>query len=162
MGRNGNVMKLRTTAELDALIKGIGAAVSLSALVSLFFVGGIGGALIILLVPLCYFAVAYFLTMRFRSELMINIIDFDGVRSESRGEVVCELRWNEIGDFGVAEVRSGLFKGYYVYMSRIFVGDAVKHDIVKYYDPRICIVFPYTEETAYALREASGEKIDLA
>ena len=162
MRRNGNVMKLRTTAELDALIKGIGAVVSICALVSLFFVGSIGGALIILLVPLCYIAIAYFLMIKFRSELMINVINFDGVRSECRGEIVCELRWNEIGDFGVAEVRRGLFKGHYIYMSRIFVSDVIKHDIVKYYDPRICIVFPYTEETAYALREASGEKIDLA
>ena len=161
MRRSDYVMKLRTTAELDALIKGVGALISLSSLVSLFFVGSIGGALIILLVPLCCLAITYFLRLKFRSELMINVIDLDGVRSESRGEVVCELGWNEIGDFGVAEVRRGLFKGYYVYMSRIFVSDALKHDIVKYYDPRICIVFPYTEETAYALREASGEKIDL-
>ena len=161
MGRYGNIMRLRTTAELDALIKGIGVVVSLFVLVSLFFVKSLGGALIILLVFLCYIALSYFLTIKFRSELMVNVIDIDGVRSESHGDVVCELRWNEIGDFGIAEVRRGLFKGYYVYMSRIFVSDAIKHDIVKYYDPRICIVFPYTEETAYALCEASGEKIDL-
>ena len=162
MSRYGNIMKLKTTAELDALIKGVGAVVCLAALVSLFFVKSLGGALIILLVPMCYRAIAYFLSIRFRSALMVNAIDFNGVRSESRGEVVCELSWNEIGDFGIAEVRRGLFKGYYVYMSRIFVSDVIKHDIIKYYDPRICIVFPYTEETAYALREASGEKIDLA
>ena len=45
---------------------------------------------------------------------------------------------------------------------RSFSPDAIKHNIIKYYDPRICIVFPYTEETAYALCEASGEKIDLS
>jgi hypothetical protein len=144
------------------LLKGVGLVVSLAALVSLFFVKSLGGALLILLVPVSYLTIAYFLTVKFRSALMMNVIDFSGVRSESRGEVVCELEWNEIGDFGIAEVRRGLFKGYYVYMSRIFVSDAIKHNIIKYYDPRICIVFPYTEETAYALCEASGEKIDLS
>jgi len=154
-------MKLRTTAELDALTKGIGAVISLSAIISLFFVKSLGSAVLLLLIPLCYFAVAYLLSLKFRSALMVNFVDQNGVRSESRGEAVCELEWNEIGDFGVATVGRGLFKGHYIYMSRIFVSDAVKHDIIKYYDPRICIVFPYTEETAYALREASGDKIDL-
>ena len=155
-------MRLRTTAELDALIKGIGAALFIVSLISLFFVNSIGGAILILLIPFCYFAIAYFLSSKFSSALMINVLDFNGVRNERHGVVVCELEWNEIGDFGIAEVRRGLFKGRYVYMSRIFVSDAIKHNIIKYYDPRICVVFPYTEETVYALRKASGEKIDIA
>ena len=154
-------MKLRTTAELDAILKSIGALISLGTIAALFFVKNIGGALIILLVPLCYFAAAYFVSAKCKNALMINVIDFNGVRNESGGEVLCDLEWNEIGDFGVAEVRRGLFKGRYVYMSRIFVSDGIRRDIVNRYDPRICIVFPCTEETCYALREASGEKIDI-
>ena len=161
MSRYGNIMKLRTTAELDALIKGIGAVVIFGAVLSLFFVKSVGGALAIISIPLCYFVIAYLVSLKNRSALMINYVDINGVKNESQGEIVCELDWNEIGDFGVAEVRRGLFKGYYVYMSRIFVSDVIKHDIIKYYDPRICIVIPYTEETVYALREASGLKIDL-
>ena len=154
-------MKLRTTAELGAILYGMGALISLGTLVSVFFVKSIGGALIILLVPLCYFAAAYFISMKFKNALMINVIDLDGVRNERKGEIVCDLEWNEIGDFGVAEVKRGIFKGRYIYMSRIFVSEGIRSDIVNRYDPRICIVFPCTEETSYALREASGEKIDI-
>ena len=162
MRRYGNIMRLRTTAELDAILKSMGALVSLGTIVSLFYVKSIGGALIILLIPLSYFAVSYFLTVRYRKALMFNVIDLDGVRNEIKGEVLCDLEWNEIGDFGVAEVKRGIFKGQYVYMSRIFINEDIRRDIVRRYDPRICIVFPCTEETCYALREASGEKIDIA
>ena len=66
----GNIMKLRTTAELDTLIKGIGAAISAAALISLFFVKSLGGAVIILLIPLFYFAAAHLIFIRFSAALM--------------------------------------------------------------------------------------------
>lgn len=154
-------MRLRTNAELGIVLKSVGALISICAVASLFFVKSIGGALIIIFFPLIYFGVAYLIFRRFSNALMINVIDFDGVRNEVGGEVLCDLEWNEIGDFGVAEVEKGLFNGRYVYMSRIFISEDIRENIVLRYDPRICIVFPYTEETAHALFEASGEKIDL-
>ena len=154
-------MRLRTCAELGIVLKSVGALISICAVASLFFVKSIGGALIIIFLPFVYLGTAYLISRKFSNALMINVIDFDGVRNESGGEVICDLEWNEIGDFGVAEVERGIFRGRYVYMSRIFIGDDIRENIVKRYDPRICIVFPYTEETAHALFEASGEKIDL-
>ena len=161
MRRYGNIMRLRTTAELGAMMNSVGALILLAAVASLFFVRSIGGALIIIALPLAYFGAVNLISVRYKKALMVNVIDLDGVRNETGGDVLCDLEWNEIGDFGVAEVRGGLFKGRYVYMSRIFIGEEIRKDIVNRYDPRICIVFPYTEETAHALHEASGEKIDL-
>jgi hypothetical protein len=161
MRRYDNIMKLRTTAELGVMLKVICALVTIGAVASLFFVKSIGGALIILVLPIVFSLVSYLISIKYKNALMINVLDFDGVRNESGADVLCDLEWNEIGDFGIAEVEKGFFRGRYVYMSRIFIGEDIREDIVNRYDPRICIVFPYTEETAYALREASGEKIDL-
>ena len=160
--RQREIMKLKTTAELGVLLEGIGALIGLCTVVSLFFVKNIGAALLILLVPAVYGVLAYFVCVKFKNALMVNVIDYNGVRNEHAGNPLCEFEWNEIGDFGVAEVRHGLFKGRYVYMSRIFVDNSIRRNIVMNYDPRICIVFPCTEETCFALREASGEKIDIS
>ena len=48
-------MRLKTTAELGAMMNSIGVLILLAAVASLFFVKSIGGALIIIALPLAYF-----------------------------------------------------------------------------------------------------------
>ena len=156
-----NTLKVRTSCELGVAISLVGALVGVISLVALFFVKSFGSALIILLVPTLYALCAYLISLKYKKALVMNVISYDGVRNERFGSTICSLEWNEIGDFGVARVREGIFKGRYVYMSRIFVGNEIRRDIVKFYDPRICVVIPYSPEICDALREASHEKIDI-
>ena len=155
------IMKVRTTAELSVMIKSILVIVGLSTTISLFFVKKIGGAIFLLLWLVAIVFVAYLVTLWAKNALMMNVIGYQGIRNEYLGSPICDLSWDEIGDFGIAEVKSGLFKGKYIYMSRIFVDKKKSVDIIRTYDPRICVVLPYTEETRRAIRVASGDKIDI-
>ena len=161
MVNSPNALKVRTTPELGIVISLAGALVGAVSLISLFFVKSFGSALIILLVPTVYALGAYLISLKFKKALVMNVVSYDGVRNERFGSTICSLEWNEIGDFGVAKVREGIFKGRYVYMSRIFVANEIRGDIVRRYDPRICVVMPYSPEICDALREASHEKIDI-
>jgi len=119
------------------------------------------GAAVILSAPLAYAVACFFVAKRCQNALMMNVIDPDGVKNEFMGSSQCELFWNEIGDFGVAEVKKGLYSGKYIYMSRIFVNDSVKENIVREYDSRVCIVFPYTAEVCRAVMKLSGGRIEV-
>ena len=154
-------IKIRTTCELSAILEVIGAILSLSSIVSLFFVKTFGGAATVLLVPLLYAAAAYAIVTRKKNALMVNEIDLEGVRNRYMGGVLCQLSWGEIGDFGVAEVKKGLFSGRYIYMSRVFVQSSVRKNVIDGYDPRVCVVFPYTKEVCRAVTRLSGGKIDI-
>ena len=161
MRRFENTMRVRTTAELSALLHGVGGLVMLCLIIALFFVKSFGGALIIIsFLILCAIALLI-IAFKAKKQLMMNTIDTNGVKNESFGKVVCKLEWQEIGDFGVAPVENGIHKGRYIYMSRIFVSNSIREDILRRYDPRICVVLPYTEEICFALRESSAEKIDI-
>ena len=155
------MLKIRTVEESSVFAVGVGAAVLLGSAIALFYVKNIIAAVLILMLPLTVCVVAYFALRVFKNAVMVNIIDYKGIRNEHFGDVVCQLEWNEIGDFGVTEVRHGIFKGKYIYMSRIYIPAQIKRDIVNNYDPRICIVLPYTSRVCDAVRDASGEKIDI-
>ena len=153
--------KVRTTGELSVLLESLGAFIAVMALVTLMFARHTLGVIIAIAVPITYGAFVWLIVQKKRNAFMINIIDSDGVKNSSFGNTLCEMDWREIGDFGVAEVTKGLFSGRYIYMSRIFVPISVRGDIIKNYDPRVCIVFPYTEDICRAVSKASGGKIDI-
>ena len=155
------LLKIRTVEESNVFCILVCACVLLGAAISLFFVKTLAAALLVLALPTCMCAASYFILRLIRNALMVNVVNYNGVRNEYLSEVLCQLEWNEIGDFGVAEVGYGLFKGKYIYMSRIYLPVSIKRDIIRRYDPRICIVLPYTSRVCDAVREASGEKIDL-
>ena len=161
MTNSQNTLKVRTTGEISAILSETGALIGVLSVASLFFVKSFGSALIILLVPIVYALCAYLISVKYKKALFMNVISCDGVRNERFGNTICSMEWNEIGDFGVARVKKGSFKGRYVYLSRIFVSNEIRRDIVRSYDPRICVVMPYSPEICQALKEASHEKIDI-
>lgn len=154
-------IKVRTTCEFSVFWLSVGAILILVSIISLFFVKTLIGAAVVLLVPAVYFAVSFFAAMRHKNALVMNVIDMHGVKNRYMGSSLCELDWNEIGDFGVAEVKNGLFCGRYIYMSRVFVSSSVRRDLIKKYDPRVCVVFPYTEQVCRAMSRLSGGRIDI-
>ena len=154
-------IKVRTTCEFSSYCFAVGIILVLSSIVSLFFVKTFIGVAIILLIPLIYFAVAFLLAMRNKNALVMNYIDMGGVKNRYMGNSLCELSWGEIGDFGVVEVKNGIFSGKYIYMSRVFVSGTVRRDLIKKYDPRVCVVFPYTEQVCRAMSRLSGGRIDV-
>ena len=156
-----SLLKIRTTCELSALFIFIGVFLAAAGIASLFLVKTFIGAAIILSVPILYVLACVPVAKRYKGALMMNVIDPDGVKNGFMGGFSCELYWNEIGDFGVAEVKDGLFSGKYIYMSRIFVQGSVKENVIREYDPRVCIVFPYTPEVCRAVARLSGGMIDL-
>lgn len=158
---NDRMLKIRTVEESSVFAVSVGTVVILGSAIALFYVKNIVAAILILLLPLTVCAFAYFVFKRLKNAVMINVVDHNGIRNEYFGDVFCRLEWNEIGDFGVTEVRQGMFKGKYIYMSRIYMPSSVKRDIINKYDPRICVVLPYTGRVCDAIREASGEKIDI-
>lgn len=161
MVNSDRILKIRTVEETSVFACLVGAAVLVGSSVALFYVENLIAALLILILPVGVCGTAYVALRTFKNVVMVNVVDYDCVRNEHLGQVVCRLEWNEIGDFGVTEVRHGIFKGKYIYMSRIYMHSSVKRDIIKNYDPRICIVLPYTSRVCDAIREASGEKIDV-
>lgn len=156
-----NEMKVRATCELSMMLRSVGAVLILSSIITFMLVKNILGFLVAALVPIIYFAVSYLIIKREKNALTINYIDGRGMKNAYLGEIMCEMGWSEIGDFGVAEVKRGLYRGKYIYVSRIFVNNAIRCNIVKRYDPRVCIVVPYTEEVRKMLSVASGGKIDV-
>ena len=154
-------IKVRTTCEFSVFFLTVGIILTLSSIVSLFFVKTFIGAAVVLLVPLVYFAVMFFLAMRHKNALVMNVIDLGGVKNRYIGNSLCELTWGEIGDFGIVEVKKGLFSGRYIYMSRVFVASSVRKDLLNRYDPRVCVVFPYTEQVCRAITRLSGGKINI-
>lgn len=154
-------IKVRTTCELSVFCPTVGIILAACSIISLFFVKTIIGAAIALLVPLVYFSAVFFAAMRNKNALIVNVIDTGGVKNRYMGNHLCDLSWGEIGDFGVAEVKKGVFAGRYIYMSRVFVASAVREDLIKNYDPRVCVVFPYTEQVCRAMNRLSGGRIDL-
>ena len=157
----GAELKIRTTCELSSLAVLVGCFLVGACIVSLFLVKTLIGAAVVLSVPLIYAVACYLLSKRCKNALMMNVIDPDGVKNSFMGGSQCELFWNEVGDFGVAEVKKGLYSGKYIYMSRIFIQDSVKENIVGKYDPRVCIVFPYTEQVCRAVMKLSGGRIEV-
>ena len=155
------LLKIRTVEESNVFCILVCACVLIGSAISLFFVKTLVAALLVLVLPVCMCVVSYFILHLIKNAVMVNVVDYNGIRNEYMSEILCQLEWNEIGDFGVAEVRYGLFRGKYIYMSRIYLSPSVKRDIIRRYDPRICIVLPYTSRVCDAVREASGEKIDL-
>lgn len=153
--------KVRTTGELSVLIEAMGAILFAVSVVALFFVRHFFAVLIIIAVPAAYVGIAWLVINKMKNAVMINIIDSDGVRNSFFGNTVCEMGWDEIGDFGVTEVTGGFFSGKYIYLSRIFVQSNIRKDIIKKYDPRVCIVFPCTEEICRTVLKTSGGKIDI-
>jgi predicted membrane protein len=156
-----NEMKVRTTCELSMMLRCFGAILLLSSVATFMMVKNILGFLVALLVPITYIAVSYLIIKREKNALALNYIEERGIKNAYLGEFMCEMSWSEIGDFGVAEVKRGLYKGKYIYVSRIFVNNAIRRNIIKRYDPRVCIVVPYTEEVREMLSAASGGKIDV-
>lgn len=154
-------IKVRTTCELSVFCLTVGIILALSGIASLFFVKTLIGAALVLLVPTVYFAVAFFFAMRNKNALVMNVIDLGGVKNRYMGNVLCDLSWSEIGDFGIAEVKKGFFSGRYIYMSRVFVSSSVRKDLIRKYDPRVCVVFPYTEQVCRAVSRLSGGRIDI-
>ncbi len=158
---NDRMLKIRTVEESSVFALSVGAVVLLGSSIALFYVKSVIAAILILMLPVGVGVATYFALRILKNAVMVNIVDHNGVRNEYLGEVVCQLEWNEIGDFGVTEVRRGIFRGKYIYMSRIYMPSSIKRDIISKYDPRICIVLPYTSRVCDAVREASGEKIDV-
>ena len=152
-------IKVRTTCELSVFFLAVGAVLALCSIISLFFVKTLIGAAVVLLVPLVCFAGAFFLAMHNKNALVMNVIDIHGVKNRYMGNPLCDLSWDEIGDFGVAEVKKGIFGGRYIYMSRVFVASSIRRDLIRKYDPRVCVVFPYTEQVCNAMTRLSGGKI---
>lgn len=154
-------IKIRTTSELSTIGVAIGAFLGALSIVSLFFVKTFTGAGVVLLVPLLYAVAVCFVWKHKGNALVMNVIGADGVCNRRLGSVLCDLSWEEIGDFGVAEVKKGMFKGKYIYMSRVFVQDEIRRNVISAYDPRVCIVLPYTSEVSKAIANLSCGKIDL-
>lgn len=157
----GNEMKIRTTGELSVMIKAIGILVLISSVWAFTLVRNILGFIIVFFVPALYTLASWFVVKRSKNALMMNTIDGSGVKNAYLGSVACEMYWSEIGDFGVVEVKDGLYKGRYVYMSRVFVNNSIRRNIIKQYDPRVCIVIPYTEAVCKKIGMASGGKIEF-
>ena len=154
-------IKVRTTCEMSVLCITITVILTLVSIVSLVLVKTFIGVALVLLVPTVCFALAFFLAMKNKNALVMNVIDTSGVKNRYMGGVLCDLTWSEIGDFGVAEVKKGFFSGRYIYMSRVFVASSVRKDLIKKYDPRVCVVFPYTKEVCRAMTRLSGGRIDV-
>ncbi len=157
--RNG--IRVRTTCELSMLLVSVGGGLLLAALVALFFVKSAGAVLLIFLPLLAFAGLAFWLIRHKKSALMMNRIGFEGVRSSFGEEEFCSLAWDEIGDFGVAEVKKGWFKGSYIYLSRVFVASGIRGNLIARYNPHVCIVLPCTKEIVRALSVFSGGKIDI-
>lgn len=161
MSRSGNEMRIRTTEELAVLCAAIEFFLIVTSIIALFLVKTFGGAALILLIPLIGILVMLRIIRRNKNAVMMNVIDVEGVKNQFMGETLCDISWGEIGDFGVAEIKRGLFEGRYIYMSRVFVQSSVRKNIVQRYDPRVCIVFPYTSEVCRAVAQLSGGRIDV-
>lgn len=153
--------KVRTTGELSVLLKAVGALLGAMSVTSAVLVKRPLAVLLILIIPVGYLIAAMLIARSSRSAMMMNTIDSSGIKNSYLGETVCLMSWDEIGDFGVAETSHGLFRGRYIYLSRIFVGQEVRRDIIKKYDHRVCIVLPCTDEICDSVREASRGKIDI-
>lgn len=156
-----NETKVRTTSEISVMLAGVGSILVLSSAITFAFVRNIFGFLVAALVPIVYSAIVFWIIKHRKNALVVNHIGEMGIKNSYLGEVMCEMIWSEIGDFGVAEVKGGLLKGKYIYVSRVFVNNAIRRDIIRRYDPRVCIVMPCTEEVCKVLNTASGGKIDI-
>ena len=153
--------RVRTTGELSVLLKAVGGLLGAMSFISVFFAGSVLAIVLILLVPVLYAVCALLIVRKYKQAMMVNVIDAAGIKNEYFGEPRCFMEWDEIGDFGVAEARKGLFRGRYIYVSRIFISQEMRRDIIRRYDPRVCIVLPCTDEICNVVREESRGKIDI-
>lgn len=161
MGSNSSNIRIRTTCELTVFCGVVQCFLTVCGIIALFFVKTFGGAVLVLLAPLLCAGLMAFVLYRNSKAIMMNVIDIEGVRNQYFGETLCDISWDEIGDFGVTEVKNGLFGGRYIYMSRVFVPGFIRSDIIRRYDPRVCIIFPYTSEICRAVAQLSGGRIEI-
>ena len=161
MSSNSSDIRIRTSCELIVLCGVVQCFLMVCSIIALFFVKTFGGAILVLLPPLLCMGLSFFVLRKNRKAIMMNVIDVEGVRNQYFGEPLCNISWDEIGDFGVAEIRTGLFEGRYIYMSRVFVPGFIRKDIIRRYDPRVCIIFPYTSEVCRAVAQLSGGRIEI-
>lgn len=153
--------KIRTAGDLWTLVKIVGGVLSIVSLAAVFAVKHILAAVIILALPVLYVILAFLVTRISYSAMMLNVISASGIKNMSRGDPICSMQWDDVGDFGVAETAKGIFSGKYIYLSRVFVRPEIRQDIIKKYDPRVCIVLPCTDRVCMALKDASKGKIDI-
>lgn len=153
--------KIRTAGDLWTLIKTVGGVLCFVSLVSLLLVKHVLGVVIILALPAAYIILAAFAIRMSRSAMVLNVISSSGIKNMRRGKPMCSMPWDDVGDFGIAETKNGIFSGKYIYLSRIFVRPEIRQDIIRKYDPRVCIVLPCTDRVCRELKEASKGKVDI-
>ena len=153
--------KIRTAGDLWTLVKIVGIVLCFVSVPALFLARNVWATLIILALPLSYAFFALILTKKSGAAMMMNIISSSGVQNMHRGEPVCHMQWDEVGDFGIAEMSNGIFSGKYVYLSRVFLKPDIRQNIIKKYDPRVCIVLPCTDQVCQSLKAASNGRVDI-
>ena len=153
--------KIRTTGDFWTLVKIVGGILCLVCLASLLLVKHLVGAIIILALPMAYAVFAFLLIRLSSSAMILNVISSSGIKNMRRGAPVCSMQWDDVGDFGIAETTKGVFSGKYIYLSRVFVRPEIRQDIIRKYDPRVCIVLPCTDQVCRELKEASRGKVDI-
>jgi hypothetical protein len=153
--------KIRTASDLWTLIKIVGCVLCLISVAALMLVKHVIGAVIILALPAMYLLFAFLIIRMSSTAMVLNVISSSGIKNMRRGEPMCSMQWDDVGDFGIAEAKKGIFSGKYIYLSRVFVRPEIRQDIIKKYDPRVCIVLPCTDQICSELKEASKGKVDI-